>query len=255
MAAATATDGYYQFNGPPFSILDPRINGQTSTSPLTHTLRPMVTGSSVLGLTFEGGVILAADTLGSYGSLARFRSISRLYKINDSTVAAGSGDYADFQYIEKLFEYMNIESDCLCDGHVYTPQSMHSWLTRVMYNRRTKINPLWNTVIIGGYHEEKPFLGSVNSLGVAFQAPTLATGFGSYIAQPLLRDAYEKNQNMNEAEGKELLEKCLRILYYRDGRSWNKYELAVITGSGIEITGPHKLEGNWEVASYVSGYD
>ena len=43
---------------------------------------------------------------GSYGSLARFRSISRLYKINDSTVAAGSGDYADFQYIEKLFEYM-----------------------------------------------------------------------------------------------------------------------------------------------------
>ena len=27
------------------------------------------------------------------------------------------------------------------------------------------------------------FLGSVNSLGVAFQAPTLATGFGSYIAQ------------------------------------------------------------------------
>ena len=82
MAATTATDGYYQFNGPPFSIIDPRINGQISTSPLTHTLwvqlnfdfystvllnmirRPMVTGSSVLGLTFEGGVILAADTLG-----------------------------------------------------------------------------------------------------------------------------------------------------------------------------------------------
>ena len=54
--------------------------------------------------------------------------------------------------------YYSIESDCLCDGHVYTPQSMHSWLTRVMYNRRTKINPLWNTVIIGGYHEEKPYV-------------------------------------------------------------------------------------------------
>lgn len=45
-------------------------------------------------------------TLGSYGSLARYRSISRLLTVNDTTVAAGTGDYADFQHIERLFEYM-----------------------------------------------------------------------------------------------------------------------------------------------------
>ena len=55
-----------------------------------------------------------------------------------------------------FFFFYSIESDALCDGHDYTPQSLHSWLTRVMYVRRTKINPLWNTVIIGGFNKEKP---------------------------------------------------------------------------------------------------
>ena len=43
---------------------------------------------------------------GSYGSLARYRDVSRLYTVNKTTVAAGSGDFADFQYIQRLFEYM-----------------------------------------------------------------------------------------------------------------------------------------------------
>ncbi len=49
-----------------------------------------------------------------------------------------------------------IESDSLDDGHGYTPSSIFSWLTRYMYNRRTKINPLWNTVVVGGYHDNTP---------------------------------------------------------------------------------------------------
>ena len=59
----------------------------------------MVTGTSVLGIKFEGGVMLAADTLGSYGSMARFRSLSRLSAVGDSTAIGGSGDMSDFQYI------------------------------------------------------------------------------------------------------------------------------------------------------------
>lgn len=51
----------------------------------------MVTGTSVLGVKFTGGVIIAADMLGSYGSLARFRNISRLMKVTtDSTNTTSS---------------------------------------------------------------------------------------------------------------------------------------------------------------------
>ena len=41
---------------------------------------------------------------GSYGSLARFRSLSRLRKITDTTVMAAAGDYADFQHLDREFE-------------------------------------------------------------------------------------------------------------------------------------------------------
>jgi 20S proteasome subunit beta 7 len=59
----------------------------------------MVTGTSVLGIKFDGGVMLAADTLGSYGSMARFRSLPRLCGVGDFTCIGGSGDMSDFQYI------------------------------------------------------------------------------------------------------------------------------------------------------------
>ena len=49
----------------------------TSVSPLKHTMQPIVTGTSVLGIKTKHGVVIAADTLGSYGSLARFRDIKR----------------------------------------------------------------------------------------------------------------------------------------------------------------------------------
>ena len=66
----------------------------------------MTSGTSVLGVQFDGGVVIAADTLGSYGSLARFRSVSRLMKVNDSTVIGATGDYADFQNVKDDIENM-----------------------------------------------------------------------------------------------------------------------------------------------------
>ena len=41
---------------------------------------------------------------GSYGSLARFKSLSRLMKVNDNTVIGASGDIADFQYIQETLK-------------------------------------------------------------------------------------------------------------------------------------------------------
>lgn len=47
---------------------------------------------------------------------------------------------------------VSIDEELLGDGHSYSPKAVHSWLTRVMYNRRSKMNPLWNTVVIGGFY-------------------------------------------------------------------------------------------------------
>lgn len=228
---------------------------QDQAGGVARTLSPMVTGTSVLGLKFNGGVMIAADMLGSYGSLARFRNISRIMKVNDCTVLGASGDYADFQYLKQVIEQMVIDEELLGDGHGYSPKAVHSWLTRAMYSRRSKMNPLWNTVVIGGFANGESFLGYVDMLGVAYEASSLATGYGSYVAQPLMRDAIEKNSNLSKEEARALIERCMKILYYRDARSFNRFELTTVTEKGVEVEGPLTLETNWEIANLVSGFE
>ena len=48
--------------------------------------------------------MLAADMLGSYGSMARYRNISRIMNVNNNTAIAGAGDYADFQFLKEVLE-------------------------------------------------------------------------------------------------------------------------------------------------------
>lgn len=67
------------------------------------------------------------------------------------------------------------------------------------------------------------FLAYVDLLGTTYSASTLATGYGAYIAQPLLRKAVEGRENeLTEQEALEIMEQCLRVLFYRDARSLNK---------------------------------
>ena len=65
---------------------------------------PIVTGSSVAAFVFKDGVILAADVLGSYGSLAKYRNLPRIHQVNDRAVMALSGDLSDADYIKESID-------------------------------------------------------------------------------------------------------------------------------------------------------
>ena len=130
-----------------------------------------------------------------------------------------SGDCADFQYLKQVLGQMVIDEELSGDGHSYSPKAIHSWLTRALCSRRSKVNPLWNTMVTGGYADGEGFLGYVDMLGVAYEAPSLASGHGAYLAQPLLREVLEKQPALSQTEPRELVEGCMRALYYRDARS------------------------------------
>ena len=125
-------------NGPDVQSLHDFPNRPKTEGPKKVTQSPVTTGSSVLAMKYDGGVIMAADTLGSYGSLARFTEISRVLKVNETTVLGYSGDIADFQFLEGVIERRQIEQDIRGGGVDMKPQALHCWLTRVLYNRRSK---------------------------------------------------------------------------------------------------------------------
>lgn len=85
----------------------------------------------------------------------------------------------------------------------------------MMYNRRSKVDPLWNSLVLAGIDPTTgvPFLGYVDLLGTTYQSSTIATGFGLHLAQPLLRKAVEGRENeIGEAEAQDILENCMKVL-------------------------------------------
>lgn len=125
---------YYEFpNRNPQRTANSSIAGPDSRSQY-----PITTGTSVFGLKYKDGVIIAADTSGNYGNLARYPNTQRVHKVNETTVICSSGDIADFQYLHDLIKSKQNEEDIMGGGVTMRPEALHCWLTRVLYNRRSK---------------------------------------------------------------------------------------------------------------------
>ena len=60
--------------------------------PKTRVTQPMTTGSSVFSIKYKDGVVMAADTLGSYGSLARYVDLERVIKVSGYFSPSGNYD-------------------------------------------------------------------------------------------------------------------------------------------------------------------
>lgn len=177
--------------------------------------QPIVTGTSVLGLRYKDGVMLATDTLASYGSLARFMNVQRLEKVGTNVVIGASGDMSDWQNIQHMLTKTIAKEEQAGDGHSLTPPQVYAYLSRTMYGRRSKMDPLWNALVLGGYDQKTsaPFLGYVDLLGTTYQSSTIATGFGLHLAQPMLRKAVEGHEDtLTEEEARSIMEECMRVL-------------------------------------------
>ncbi|CAM9173894.1 unnamed protein product [Choristocarpus tenellus] len=215
-----------------------------------RTQHPIVTGSSVLGLKYKDGVMLAADTLASYGSLARFKTVERIKTVGECTLVGGSGEYSDFQHIMEMLESMHQDDVNMDDGFQKSPSEHYNLLRTVMYNRRNKFNPLWNYLLVAGCKKDgTPFLGSVDNIGTCYEDNVLATGFGSYLSLPVLRQKWRPD--LEEGEARLLLEDCMRVLFYRDSRALNRIQIAKATSEGTLVSEPYTLETNWDIGTLI----
>lgn len=219
-----------------------------TAAPHKVTMSPIVTGTTVLGVKYADGVMMISDTLGSYGNLARYTDLRRIRRVGDFTLLGASGEYSDFQYImDNLHELVLSEHVTDDDAKLSAPE-IHSYLSRVMYNRRNKQNPLWNKLLVAGHKDGKSFLGYVDLIGTCFTDNYIATGYGLHLALPLIRDRWRAD--MTEGEARALLEDCMRVLWYRDCRALNKLTLAKITEAGPVISEPYVLETKWDYRSF-----
>lgn len=255
--------GEYNYEIAQASNMNKNINSANSDFPKMHTQQPMITGTSVIAIKYNDGIIMAADTMGSYGSLMKLDDLQRILKVGNNSVVGISGDISDFQYIERMLDDLEIEDgyDMENEGGNLKANHLSEYLTRVMYSRRSKMNPLWNAMIVAGFDDKDDvYLRHIDLLGVSYTSPTLATGFGNHLAIPLLRkkvDNEEDVKKLSKEEAIQTVKDCMKVLFYRDARSWNKYSLCIIEKStkSIEILKDVPVEDmKWDFAQHITGY-
>lgn len=170
------------------------------------------------------------------------------------------------QYIDRLLNALSLKENYAADNSTeeqpdaMNARNLYIYLSKVMYNRRSDFDPLWNHIIVAGLDEEnKPFLASVDLLGTTFSAPSLASGYGAYLAQPILRKTVPDEEavaNVDEAEAEQAIQSAMKVLFYRDARSLPVYSIALVTEEdGVEMMEDQKLENqSWAFADRIKGY-
>ncbi|KAI0890477.1 proteasome endopeptidase complex, beta subunit [Annulohypoxylon maeteangense] len=230
-----------------------------TNGPNQHTQSPVVTGTSVVAMKFKDGVVMAADNLASYGSLARFTDVKRLRTFAETSLVGFGGDVSDMQYLDRHLTGLNIDEAYQESAHTLNARSLHKYLSKLLYHRRSKFDPLWNHLLVAGLDEEgAPFLAAADLLGTTFTSPSLATGYGSMLAQPIMRKYVPDEAsvaNVTKEQAIEVIKECMKVLFYRDARSLDSYSIAVVTKDGITLSENEKLENqSWAFADRIKGY-
>ena len=172
---------------------------------------------------------------------------------------------SDMQAIVRMLKALSTREDYSKDSESppeteLHAKNLHTYIQKAMYQRRSKMDPLWNVVLIAGLDgHDKPFLASVDLLGTTFEAPSLASGFGGHLAQPMLRKKVPDEaaaKTLSREEAVETIKECMKVLFYRDARSLDRYSIAVVTKEGqVEMQENEQLEKqSWAFAENIRGY-
>eukprot|EP01099_Mayorella_cantabrigiensis_P003815 TRINITY_DN2861_c0_g1_i1.p1 TRINITY_DN2861_c0_g1~~TRINITY_DN2861_c0_g1_i1.p1 ORF type:complete len:108 (+),score=25.58 TRINITY_DN2861_c0_g1_i1:208-531(+) len=95
------------------------------------------------------------------------------------------------------------------------------------------------------FNNGTPFLGYVDHVGTTFEDDTLATGYGAYLARGILRDGWRPD--LTEEEARNLLQKSLQVLFYRDARTINSVQIGKADKDGVTISEPFSVPAVWPI--------
>lgn len=185
-------------------------------------------GATAVGITYQDGIILAAEKRISYGNFVVNKNTKKIFQITDQVASACAGMVADMQVLTRqvgaLAKIRRLET-----RRDMATNSVAKLMSVIMFERR--YFPLLTQVIVGGV-QTTPEIYTLDPLGSLLPDNYAAVGTGAELALGIIDAEYKKN--MSEETSKKLAIKAIRSSIQRDSASGDGIDVLTITKKGIE---------------------
>jgi 20S proteasome subunit beta 1 len=204
---------------------------QFSLNPYGLKEGELSSGTTIMGVCFDGGVILGADSRTSTGSYIANRVADKVVPLHDNIWTCRSGSAADTQAVaDYVRHYLGSHATEL--GRAPKVKTAATLMAKITYNNKDRMQA---GLICGGWD---PYDG-----GQIFEIPLGGTlvpqkfavgGSGSTYIFGLVDANYR--DNMSKEECKEFVKTSISHAMARDGSSGGVIRLVCITKDGVEKT-------------------
>ena len=183
-------------------------------------------GATVVGISYDGGVILAAEKRVSFGNFVVNKNIKKTFAVTDQVGAACAGMVADMQVlvrqVEALAKIRKLET-----RRNVPPNSIAKLMSVIMFERR--YFPLLTQVIVGGI-SARPEIYTLDPLGSVLPDDYAAVGTGAEMALGIMDAEYKPK--MTERDAKDLAVRAIKSAIQRDAASGDGIDVLFVTNSG-----------------------
>lgn len=123
------------------------------------------TGTTIVGLKFRDGVVLAADTRATAGTIVVEKNCEKIHYIAPNIYACGAGTAADTQFVN-LFMSSNLELQRLNSGRETRVAAYIALVTKLLHKYQGELGA---HLIVGGYDALGPHLAMIGGYGKYIQ--------------------------------------------------------------------------------------
>lgn len=184
-------------------------------------------GATAVGITFDNGVLLAADERISYGNFVVNKNTKKTFSVTDHVGAACAGMVADMQVLVRQVSALS-KIRKLETRRDLEPNSIAKLMSVIMFERR--YFPLLTQVVVGGFTTGKPEIYTLDPLGSVLPDRYAAVGTGAEMALGIMDADY--SENMTEEQATNLALRAIRASIQRDSASGDGIDVLIIDKTG-----------------------
>ncbi len=190
--------------------------------------KKMLKGTTTVGITFNGGVVVAADKRATYGTFIAAKEVEKVHMIDEKMAMSIAGGVGDAQTLLRfikaeieLYKYMN--------GQNMTVQGAATLLSNILQGN--KYFPYMVQLIVAGI-DEKPRIFDLDPFGGLLEEKYVSTGSGSVVAYGILDEMFKENMSENDAI--RVAAKAVAAAMKRDNATGEGIDLLLITSDKVK---------------------